>query len=318
MHRPLGYRLHYYVTILCFFLIVSLVGCSSTGSKNHTSNVDKSGPPRDSTPDVKTPTASGAVTYGSDIVQIDASNTTDGYVMLNYSGSNEKVKFQIGTPDGIQYTYPVTAYGQYLAYPLPGGNGTYTLNVFESASAADDLYAVAFMQDIEVSIADQLTAYLYPNCYVNFTADSRTVQKAEELAGDCYSDLEVITNVYNYVIENVTYDTDKAKNISYGYIPNPDETLDTGTGICFDYASLMASMLRSQRIPTKLEVGYVEDVYHAWISCYVEEIGWVDDVIEFDGSSWSLMDPTLAANNKRSDVKEYIGEGNNYMVKYTY
>ena len=94
--------------------------------------------------------------------------------------------------------------------------------------------------------------------------------------------------------------------------------VDTGKGICFDYAALMSAMLRSQRIPTKLEVGYSGDVYHAWISCYVDEIGWVDNIIEFDGKNWSIMDPTLAANNSASDVKKYVGNGKNYVTKYTY
>ncbi len=42
------------------------------------------------------------------------------------------------------------------------------------------------------------------------------------------------------------------------------------------------------------------------------------NIIEFDGKSWSLMDPTLAAGNSRSSLKKYIGDGNNYTVKYSY
>lgn len=95
----------------------------------------------------------------------------------------------------------------------------------------------------------------------------------------------MVTQIYNFVIKNISYDKKKAENVPYGYTPDPDETLDTGKGICFDYAALMSAMLRSQRIPTKLEVGYSGDVYHAWISCYVDEIGWVDNIIEFDGKN---------------------------------
>lgn len=318
MQCPLKYRLSRYVIVLCSLLLFALGGCSSGKSNAESPPQKKSAPPRDSTSNVKTPQASGEVTHGADNVLFDASHVSDGYVMLNYSGANEKVKFQITTPDQTTYTYPVSNYGNYSVYPLSGGDGTYTLAVFESASIEDDLYAVAFTQDIEVTVTDEFSPFLYPNCYVNFTEESATVKKGEELAVDCYSDLEVVTNIYNYVIKEITYDIEKAKTVPYGYIPVPDDTLSSGTGICFDYASVMASMLRSQRIPTKLEVGYVEDVYHAWISCYVDEIGWVNDLIEFDGSNWSLMDPTLGANNKRSDVKKYIGEGNKYMVKYTY
>ena len=149
--------------------------------------------------------------------------------------------------------------------------------------------------------------------------DSKCVKKGESLAEkDCYSDLDVVTQIYNFVIKKISYDKKKAENVPYGYTPDPDETLDTGKGICFDYAALMSAMLRSQRIPTKLEVGYSGDVYHAWISCYVDEIGWVDNIIEFDGKNWSIMDPTLAANNSASDVKKYVGNGKNYVTKYTY
>ena len=70
----------------------------------------------------------------------------------------------------------------------------------------------------------------------------------------------------------------------------------------------MSAMLRSQRIPTKLEVGYSGDVYHAWISCYVDEIGWVDNIIEFDGKNWSIMDPTLAANNSAWEMERIMSQ----------
>ena len=97
-----------------------------------------------------------------------------------------------------------------------------------------------------------------------------------------------------------------------------DEVLSDQTGICFDYAAVMTAMLRAQRIPTKLVVGYSNDLYHAWISTYVDDQGWVDNVIQFDGKVWTLMDPTLAANNDAEDVKKYVGDGSNYIVKYTY
>ena len=153
---------------------------------------------------------------------------------------------------------------------------------------------------------------------MDFDENSKAVKKGEELAAGCDSDLDVVTNIYHYVIENITYDEEKAENVAYGYVPDVDETLSSGKGICFDYAALMAAMLRSQRIPTKLQVGYAGEAYHAWISCYVDEIGWVDNIISFDGKDWSLMDPTLAANNDDDTVKDYIGDGSRYIIKYTY
>ena len=124
--------------------------------------------------------------------------------------------------------------------------------------------------------------------------------------------------VYDYVTGNIVYDTELAANVPLGYIPDIDSTLERGKGICFDYASLMTALLRTQGIPTKLVVGYSGTAYHAWISVYLQEAGWVDKIIRFDGKSWSLMDPTLAASNHREDVKRYFGDGGNYIAKYFY
>ena len=99
-------------------------------------------------------------------------------------------------------------------------------------------------------------AFLYPNQYVNFNSSSRVVEEAKILVAPAHDDLEAINYVYNYIVENFTYDYDKAENVQSGYIPDVDEIFEIKTGICLDYAAVMASMLRSQQIPTKLEVGY--------------------------------------------------------------
>lgn len=175
-----------------------------------------------------------------------------------------------------------------------------------------------FENDIITIDASNISSVSDSECIYFFDSKSVSVFKGSELAKDCYCDLDVIENIYYFVTQTITYDKEKAQSVSYGYIPNPDETHSLGKGICFDYASLMTAMLRSQQIPTRLEVGYAGEVYHAWISCYVDEIAWVDHIIQFDGESWSLMDPTLAANNSNTAVQEYIGDGNKYIVKYTY
>jgi transglutaminase-like putative cysteine protease len=140
----------------------------------------------------------------------------------------------------------------------------------------------------------------------------------ENLAVGTSCDLDVVTSIYHFVTQTITYDTEKAASVSYGYIPDVDATLEAKTGICFDYAALMTAMLRSQRIPTRLEVGYSGSIYHAWISTYVDDIGWIDNIIQFDGESWQLLDPTLAAANDTRAVGSYVGDGTNYTRKFTY
>ena len=229
--------------------------------------------------DVRTPVASGSVTYGNGRATIDASNTSNGYVMIKYTGGQSRIKIQIAK--STTYTYDLNARDAYEVFPFTEGNGTYSIKIFENVRG--NQYAQVMSQDI--------------------SADA----------------IGVVTNVYNYVIKNITYDTAKATSVQSGYLPNVDQVLAQRTGICFDYAALMTAMLRSQDIPTKLVIGYSGGLYHAWVNVYIDNVGWIDNFIYFDGHDWSLMDPTFASSGGQSEsIKQYIGNGANYQAKYTY
>jgi hypothetical protein len=308
--------------LLCACLL--LCSCGNTTDTENGSNpqtsataADNSSPAaasgsRDNTPVVLTGSADSTVTYGNDSVTIDASHTENGYLMVSYSGSNPKVKLQITGSDEITYTYNL--HDGYETFPLTSGNGSYTVGVFENMEGTS--YSTLFTQTLDVTIQDEFGPYLYANQYVNFTAQSKTVAKAVELSSSANDDLEVIENVYNYIITNFTYDYDKAASVQSGYLPDVDDVLAKQTGICFDYAAVMAAMLRCERIPTRLEVGYMGDVYHAWISTYIKDKGWVNGIIEFDGNDWKLMDPTFASTS--SDPKDFLTQTDEYITKYVY
>jgi hypothetical protein len=320
------------VCILLLAFCINLCGCSSVTASNTSepiastrnvvptntdSTVSEQETSRDATSQVLEPAADGITLYQNTYASIDASHTDQGYVMAMYVGSCSKVKLQVIGPDeATTYTYLMKLDGSWQTFPLSCGDGSYTVRILENIEG--DSYAIALTQDLTVSITDEFLPFLYPNQYVYFTKESKAVAKASELATGAASDLEVVTNIYHYVIENITYDTVKAENVQYGYTPDIDETLESGTGICFDYAALMTAMLRTQRIPTRLDVGYSGESYHSWISTYIKDIGWIDNIIEFDGKSWKLMDPTLAAGTSTQDVGKYIGDGTNYVLKYSY
>lgn len=300
--------------LVTFIMSALLLGCSGSGSDISDASASD-GKKRESALQILTPQNSRKTVYGNDIVSIDASNTNDGYIMLQYKGSAAKVKLQITVPDGTVYTYTITD-SALTTFPLTGGNGAYHMDVLEHVK--DKSYAIGFSQDMDVNISDEFKPFLYPNQYVWFTEDSKAVRLGRKLSDKSSDDLDYVKNVYHYVIDNIAYDEKKAENTPTDYVPNLDETLASGEGICFDYASLMAAMLRSQSVPTRLEVGYSGEAYHAWVSVYIKEKGWIDKIIEFDGKDWSLMDPTLAANNSTKSVGKYIGDGSNYKVKYSY
>ncbi len=316
------------IWLLCLLLWACLFwwGCSGGDSESSSGSSQESGVSsqesgetsavRDSTPVVLVPEASGQVSYGNQLATLDASHTEEGYIMVRYDGEAEPVKLRIQMPDETLYTYTLNP-GDYEVFPLTGGDGSYQVTVYEYRSATGD-YISAFSQTLSVSLQDEFTVYLYPNQYVNFTADSETVALGAQLAQGAADDLEVVSRIYQYVTENISYDEDLAQSVQSGYVPVVDQVLERGKGICFDYAALMAAMLRSQRIPTRLEVGYAGTAYHAWISTHIDELGWVNGIIYFDGSTWTLMDPTFAANSAEEDLKDFIGDGSNYQTKYRY
>lgn len=297
--------------LLFFVLVFFLSGCSNEETKN---------PPK---PDTKritntsclTPEASSVTVYENDLVSVDASNTSDGYFMVKYSGTSSDAKLQITLPDETVYTYSLSP-GSFETIPLTDANGDYHVDVLEHVS--DGMYAMVFSQDFQVTLTDDFIPYLYPNQYVWYTPDSEVVSFGMNLSNQSVNDLDYLELVYLYVIQNIVYDTELAQNIPLNYIPEIDRVLSEKKGICFDYASLMTALLRSQNIPTKLVVGYSGTAYHAWISVYLHETGWVDNIIQFDGEHWSLMDPTLAASNDNNSVEKYIGDGSNYLAKYFY
>lgn len=270
---------------------------------------------RDNTPVCLIPAADGKSVFENEVARVDASHLEEGYVMVQYTGQNPKVKLQITDPDTITYTYDLRT-TNFETFSLSAGDGTYHLVVYENLEGKQ--YATVFSLDLDVKITNTFGAFLYPNQYVNFTKDSKAVALAKELATPAQNDLDVVTNIYNYVTTHITYDFEKAKEVESGYLPDIDITLDTGKGICLDYAALMTSMLRSQRIPTRMEVGYAGEAYHAWLSTYIKDVGWINGIIQFDNKGWTLMDPTFACTSSEEELKHFINNENNYRTKYIY
>lgn len=280
-----------------------------------TLTTEAAAPARDNTPVCLVPTADGIAETHNDVAVIDYSHAASGYIMADYTGTCPKVKIRITAPDEVVYTYDLHGNG-YETFPLSSGNGSYDVTIYENISGTN--YAVCLHEAVEVQLEDEFAPFLYPNQYVNFTADSQTVAKGAELASIADNDLEVVTFIYDYITTSITYDYDKASDPPTGYTTDIDEILESGTGICLDYAAVMTSMLRSQGIPTRLEVGYAQDAYHAWISVYIADVGWLNGIIEFDGETWTLVDPTFGANTDNNSLKKFIGDGSNYVLQKMY
>ena len=272
---------------------------------------------------VRSPAAPGSAVNQNNSAAIDYSNAKSGYVMVKWTGGGTpKLKVLVAGPTagkGVyeSYQYNLRTDGKYEVLPLSDGNGQYTIGVYKNSSGSQ--YATVLSATIDVKLSDELTPFLCPNQYVNYTDKSEAVKKAAEVCKGMGENLKKVEKVYSFVVDNIVYDKAKAGSVQSGYLPDVDATLKNKKGICFDYAALMCAMLRSQDVPAKLVIGYTGKVYHAWINVWSETEGWVEGKIHFDGRTWKLMDPTFASSGKQSDsIMEYIGNGSNYKAKYQY
>lgn len=264
------------------------------------------------------PTPSGKLVKKSQNAVIDYSNTSDGYIMVKYTGStSKKLKAQVFGPSGTTYTYDLSG-GIWATFPLSDGNGDYKVTVYRNISGTK--YSIVLSTSFSVSLRDEFAPFLRPNQYVNYSTNAqKTIAKAKVLCSGKAAPLDKVDAVYNFVVKTLTYDKREAASVKSGYLPVLDKVLAKKSGICFDYAALMTAMLRSQEVPCKLVIGYAGTAYHAWISVYSPKSGWIDAAIYFDGDTWKRMDPTFASSGKRSkSIMKYIGNNSNYTAKYLY
>ncbi len=91
---------------------------------------------------------------------------------------------------------------------------------------------------------------------------------------------------------------------SFSYVPGStsaaspiDDILQSGRGVCQDYAHVMIAVARSWGIPSRYVSGYLSETgqpgeqavgnaTHAWVECRLPELGWIG----FDPTNVSLVD----------------------------
>ncbi len=138
---------------------------------------------------------------------------------------------------------------------------------------------------------DTTDPYLTAVSDINWSDDLSSVKKARELCDTLTGEKEKAKAVYNFLVARLSYDYSKVGKLPSGYTPTMDTTYSTSKGICYDFASLYAGMLRSVGVKTKMVTGYnsMIDGYHAWNDVY------------YDGA-WHRVDLTIDSQLRESKV----------------
>lgn len=277
------------------------------------------GPVRQSRP-TPTPVATPAPTPTPvpAAAQVDESGMERGVVSVRYTGAAPgRVKVRIVKEGGEPYNYDLDNTGAWESFALTQGDGEYTLTVLEQIEGTR--YQPVYTRELTLELADPFGPFLEPNQFVNYGPDSAVVVLAGELTAGQDSDVAKTDVLFSYVMAALTYDEDKAETVDPGYLPDLDAVLESGRGICFDYASLLCAMLRSQGIPARLVVGDSGEVYHAWVEVWCAAAGVLGGVIPAAAGEWTLLDPTFLSNaDGDGQILSYVTDRGNYTGRYIY
>lgn len=235
-------------------------------------------------------------TYGS---EIQFANADKGVVSVYHNrSSNSKMKLVV-QKDQDKYVYNLFNNKEYVNYPLQLGNGNYTVSIYQNTSGTK--YKKIASKTSYVKLEDDLNVYLQSILEISWRYEDISIELVEDLVDEAIklkkidldkaSDIELtreetIDAIYSFIINTIVYDYEKIKGLDYSYTPDNDTTLELESGICYDYSSLLASMLRSEGIPSKMAKGYANtsNVYHAW-----------NEIYSLDEERWLVVDSTYDA-----------------------
>lgn len=296
---------------------VTTASAESTATSATTVQTDAPEPVNVVIPEVRVPLSPGTSTAENDKVRVDYSNSADGYISVRWNETGKRVKLRV-TSGGSTYDHDVPTGGVTEYYPLSCGSGSYTVQIYEQTDG--DRYAKVLEQEFTAEIRSETSPFLYPNRYVAFSQNSACVEKAAQLCAGRSGAIEKTAAIFGWVTDNVSYDRELAATVKSGYVPDPDSVLKKKTGICYDYASLMAAMLRSQGIPSRLVVGYAkESIYHAWNEVWTEQTGWITPELLLSRNGYNIVDATFYAGSAdKAKIADYISDSGNYSALYYY
>jgi len=204
---------------------------------------------------------------------------------------NQKLKIKVSLDS--QSVYYDIASGQMIKVPMQMGNGDYSVELYQNISGSE--YKKLYGDKININAKDPNEVYLLSSQIVNYE-DSKEIPALDgTLLQNKNNDIDKCKAIYDYVVKTISYDYNKNSQIDSTYIPNVDQVIADQKGICYDYAALVASLLREAGIPAKLVMGYRSDSqdYHAWNQALIGgkwitlDATW-DSVLKQNGQSYQM------------------------------
>jgi transglutaminase-like putative cysteine protease len=225
-------------------------------------------------------------------IGIEIESSASGIVSAYYSNQTDKRLKVLVEKAGQKYYYDLDNTGLSESFPLQMGEGSYKVTIFENVSNTS--YRAVLSKTLFADFDEANLTYLQSVQSVDWNTSMAAMAIAQDLVKDKKTDLEKVTAIHDYVTTNVQYDYEKISTITTTYLPDIDETLTLKKGICYDFASTFAGMLRSVGIPAKLIKGYTVNAngYHAWNEVYIDG-AWVVIDASYDSQMKARSNPLI-------------------------
>lgn len=255
------------------------------------------------------------------------------YISDSKDASDRQFKLTVNLPQTIEGRQEITKISfaplpsrtfvingnKYAEYDIPGPKDKTVIKIRVEAKALRYDLTTAMKEEKRKPLS---TSYLRP-----FLKHERMIEKndlavlrmSRKIGGG--GELEIVKNIYEYVIRNLTIDTSKIKGVGAA------ETAKTKKGMCIDYCDLFVALCRAKNIPARVAAGYRTNFNispkHSWVEVYLKEYGWVpfdismrSDVSQeiLDWRFYNLSARYLCFTNMRNDPVLH----NNYYYCYPY
>lgn len=252
-------------------------------------------------------TISVVIGIGSSVyASVDTSTASKGYITVSANASTTK-PYVVQIKNGKQtYNYRLIDSSS-INIPLQLGSGTYRIVLLELVSGKQ--YKAVSQEKLKVTDAGN-SVYKNSIQLIDFNKDMASIKTLSKLISTDETTKDKVTTLYDYMVKNFSYDFDKAAALANAtsYLPNIDTIFNSKKGICYDFSSLFAAVLRYNDIPAKLAMGYTPtiNVYHAWNQVYYD-------------STWKTIDITYDIGMKGSRVAtSMIKKDEDYSVSKIY
>ena len=209
---------------------------------------------------------------------IDYTHMDQGYVMVRAQASDERMKLTV-EHGSDSLLYSMNNEGKYETIPLQYGSGEYTFSLWTAGAADSDRYKKNGTITLKCSIPDENSCFLYPNQYVNYSADSPVVEKAGKLCKGLKDPEEITRTVCDYIQYAFVYDFVKTVTADKEQLPDIETAWKEKSGTGWDLSAVTCAMLRSRGVPAKLVIGTVSDSDDE-DSTWLPFTAWVEIIID--------------------------------------